>query len=87
MFVAAAIVLAMVFMVFTASAKADVSFVGIGATGVDPYGNPWTWNTTTGAGFPGVAGIPRWGDARPPPWPIDLERPPDVYFDFVLGTA
>ena len=61
MFVATGIVLAMVFMVFTASAKADVTFVGLGPNGADPSGNTWVWNTTIGAPyFPGVAGNSAW---------------------------
>ena len=59
MFVATGIVLAMVFMVFTASAKADVTFVGLGATGPGLYGQTWVWNTTTGAAFQAWRGIPR----------------------------
>ena len=57
MLVATTIVLAMVIMVFAASAKADVSFVGLGAAGVDTYGNAWTWNNN-GPGGASAWGIP-----------------------------
>jgi hypothetical protein len=86
MFVSTAIVLAMVIMVFTASAKADVSFVGIGATGTDVYGNTWVWNTTLPLGFalPNVSvwGIPGLGNGN-----ATWTGPATNDFDIVFGTA
>ena len=72
--VATGIVLAMVIMVFAASAKADVSFVGIGAAGADVYGNAWSWNNN------GPGGASAWGIPGPPRGDVDLDGPGDVGF-------
>jgi hypothetical protein len=80
MFVGTAIVLAMVFMVFTASAKADVSFVGIGATGADVYGNPWSWNNN------GPGGASAWGIPGLLSGTLTWKGPATSDFDIVFGT-
>jgi hypothetical protein len=80
MFVATAIVLAMVIMVFTASAKADVSFVGIGATGADVYGNPWSWNNN------GPGGASAWGIPGLLKGTLTWNGPATSDFDIVFGT-
>jgi hypothetical protein len=79
MFVATAI-LAMVIMVFTASAKADVSFVGLGNTGVDPYGQAWTWNNN------GPAGASAWGIPGLLAGTLVWAGPATTDFDIVIGT-
>jgi len=81
MFVATAIVLALVFTVFTASAKADVSFVGIGAAGTDVYGNPWTWNNN------GPGGASAWGIPGLLAGTLTWNGPATSDFDIVIGTA
>jgi hypothetical protein len=80
MFVATAIVLAMVIMVFTASAKADVSFVGIGATGADVYGNTWSWNNN------GPGGASAWGIPGLLSGTLTWKGPATSDFDIVFGT-
>ena len=80
MLVATTIVLAMVIMVFAASAKADVSFVGLGATGVDTYGNAWSWNTQ------GPGGTSAWGIPGLLAGTLTWTGPATRDFDFVLGT-
>ena len=79
MFVAAAIVLVMV-MAFTAPAKADVSFVGIGAAGVDTYGNGWTWNNN------GPGGASAWGIPGLLAGTLTWTGPATSDFDIVFGT-
>ncbi len=81
MLVATTIVLAMVIMVFAASAKADVSFVGLGAAGVDTYGNAWTWNNN------GPGGASAWGIPGLLAGTLTWTGPATTDFDFVLGTA
>jgi hypothetical protein len=80
MFVATAI-LAMVIMVFSASAKADVSFVGLGATGADVYGQAWSWNNN------GPGGTSAWGIPGLLAGTLNWAGPATNDFDFVLGTA
>jgi hypothetical protein len=88
MFVAAGIVLALVCMVFTASAKADVSFVGIGASGVDSnYGEKWQWGTTVGV-LPGPgAGDSAWGIPGLGAGTLTWTGPATSDFDILFGTG
>ncbi len=88
MLVATAIVLAMVIMVSAAPAKAETytSFVGIGATGTDPYGNAWVWNTTSGSAFPFQAGESAWGIPGLGLGIVTWKGPVTTDFDFVIGT-
>jgi hypothetical protein len=88
MFVATGIVLALVFMVFTASAKADVSFVGGGASGVDPnFGETWQWNTTVGGVLGPGAGASAWGIPGLGAGTLVWHGPTMSDFDIVFGTA
>ncbi len=80
MLVATTIVLAMVIMVFAASAQADVSVVGLGAAGVDPYGNAWTWNNN------GPGGTSAWGIPGLLAGTLTWTGPATRDFDFVVGT-
>jgi hypothetical protein len=81
LFVATGIVLAMVIMVFAASAKADVTFPGLGATGADPYGNTWTWNNN------GPAGASAWGIPGLLAGTVTWTGPATSDFDIVIGTS
>ncbi len=78
--VATGIVLAMVIMVFAASAKADVSFVGIGAAGADVYGNAWSWNNN------GPGGASAWGIPGLLAGTLTWTGPATSDFDIVFGT-
>jgi hypothetical protein len=79
MFVATAI-LAMVIMVFSASAKADVTFVGLGATGADVYGQAWSWNNN------GPGGTSAWGIPGLLAGTLNWKGPATNDFDIVIGT-